>query len=1174
MTNDNKEISNPFSTGGGGANFENEVHTSFVTLMLAGGFAPSLPPWPITEVKLQGKRLGYDIDDAVIIVERPDGEATAKLLCQIKHSIRITQRNPIFGEIIQAAWNDFTKSGFNAGIDSIALITGPLNRTDIEGVRPLLEWARHKSSVEFFSDGELRKHTSNTKRDKLEVFRHHLKNANNGKVLKNEEVWGFLKSFHLLGYDLDIRSGVTLSLLQSLISQYSIKNAHNLWTQISYEVKSYNQNAGTITCESLPDDICSTFQKPGVMTEPSELGIRTPIPSIDNWDNTKLAIANLLGGWDEKLKNDKQVIEQIAEESYRDWISGVRGTLQQPESLLSFKNKTWTVVKRKEMWRKFGACLFDEYLDRFKKLTIDVLKKLDPKFELSTDKRFAASIYGKELEYSGTLRKGLAESLALLGTQPDALTNCSFNKAEATAIVSVREIFKGADWVLWGSLNNLLPTLAEAAPEEFLNAVEGTLKKDPCPFNELLSQADDGFMGANYMTGLLWGLEALAWDENHLIRVTVILGKLAQLEQAWASGNRPDHSLTNIFLPWLPKTIAKVSKRKSAILALQKYSPDIAWKLLLSLLPSQTQTSSGTYEPRWRMTIPKDWENKVTNKEYFEQVSAYAEIAVETAKGDFDKLAELIGNLDNLTGPSFDKLLAYLQLEQIKDAPEDKRTLLWEVLIRFTANHRKYSETDWALSSELVDRIEAAAESIKPQGSQNLYMRLFSEQDFELYDNNEDYDAEDKKLQKRRNDAVSEIIGTDGLVALINYSEKVESPYKLGFSLGSIQTPLAEPEILPGLLEAENNKLRLFAEGFISGRYYSDGMGWAWVDSIDTSGWTKEQIVKFLVSLRFENETWLRVEKLLGDSEIEYWSKVNVNPWQGKADLDWAIDKLIQYKRPNRAITCIRRLLHNTKEFNKKVAIQALLDAVESKETGHEVSIHDSIDLIKALQEDPETNQQDLLNIEWSYLPVLTGGRDVSPKLLERKLASEPNFFCEAIGLLYKSKNKTEPEKEYTDKQKEVANNFWKLFHDWKTPPGTQTDGSFSEEEFNQWLKDVKTKCEESGHLDMALFTVGNVLIHSTPDQSGLWIHKTIAEALNAEDAERMREGYSIAICNSRGVHCVDPEGKPEKELAAKYRKQAGEVEDLGYINFAGTLKDLVKSYEAQAKRIIEDYKE
>ncbi|MDD5010943.1 MAG: hypothetical protein PHQ00_02340, partial [Phycisphaerae bacterium] len=117
-------------------------------------------------------------------------------------------------------------------------------------------------------------------------------------------------------------------------------------------------------------------------------------------------------------------------------------------------------------------------------------------------------------------------------------------------------------------------------------------------------------------------------------------------------------------------------------------------------------------------------------------------------------------------------------------------------------------------------------------------------------------------------------------------------------------------------------------------------------------------------------------------------------------------------------------------------------------------------------------------------------------------------------------------------------------------------------------------KCEQSGHLEAALSTIGKVLIHYVPDPDGLWIHKTITEVLNAEDAEDMRDGFYTGILNSRGAHWVDPEGKPEKELAAKYRQQAEEVENAGFHRLAGTLRNLAKSYEHEAERNIEKLKE
>jgi hypothetical protein len=874
-------------------------------------------------------------------------------------------------------------------------------------------------------------------------------------------------------------------------------------------------------------------------------------------------------------KNDKQVVEQLANENYSDWISGIRGILHQPERPLTLKNGIWTVEKRKEMWQLLGASLFDEHLDRFKQIAVGVLKEPDPQFELPSEERFAANIHGKVLKHSHALRKGLAESLALLGNQPDALKNCSMDKAESIAVTSIREIFKDSDWILWASLNNLLPTLAEASPEEFLSAVENALKKKPCPFDELFSQEGSGITGANYMTGLLWALETLAWDEQYLVRTTVILGKLALHDPGGNWGNRPDNSLTTIFLPWLPQTIASFGKRKVAIQTLQKETPAIAWELLLDLLPNKHRSSMGSHKPVWRTIIPDDWEKGVINKEYWDQISFYSDIAVETAKGNFTKLNELISNLDNLTEPAFDKFLGYLSSEEVANRPEEERTSLWTTLMKLVSKHRRFSDADWALNKKLVERIEQAAKRLLPQEPQNLYRRLFNDDAFELYDENVDWQEQEKKLERCRQDAIKKIIADGGLEAVLQFAETVGFPQELGGSLGVVAEDDVDSAILPDLLETKDEKLALLARGFIWARRLSKG--WNWIGQIDTSGWSNVQIGKFLSCLPFTEKTWQYSKQLLGKFEAEYWSKVIVTPYQAKDNLNLAIDKLIKYNRPNAAIECLGRILHDKKPLDKSKAVSALLKAVSSTENVNQMSEHYTIEIIKTLQDDPDVNQEDLFRIEWAYLPLLTGPRGprrkVSPKLLEQKLASDPDSFCEAIRMLYRSKDETESGKDPSERQKIIAENAFRLLNDWRILPGTNLDGSFSVDNFNKWLNSVKTKCEESGHLEVALSTIGKVLIHYIPDPGGLWIHKALAEALNAEDAERMRNGFYIGILNSRGAHFVDPTGKPEKELAAKYRQQAEEVENAGYYRFAITLRNLADSYEDEAKRIIEDHR-
>ncbi|MFF2530284.1 ATP-binding protein [Brevibacillus sp. NPDC058079] len=261
MTETLKEQSNPFSTGGGGGNFETRVQAAFTVLMLTGRIAPCLPAWPIVKLKLQGRYAGFNTDDFIVFTQDPQTRTEAKLLAQLKHSISITVGNEVFGEVVQAAWNDFNDpSIFNVGTDAFALITGPISATEINNTRTLLEWARHcEDEKEFIQKVETSGFSNEAKRSKLKVLKTHLSSANGGIDVSDEQLWSFLKSFHLLGYDLDTESGSTISLLQSLIAQSSTESASLLWSSILDAVQTANQTAGTITLETLPEEISRAF---------------------------------------------------------------------------------------------------------------------------------------------------------------------------------------------------------------------------------------------------------------------------------------------------------------------------------------------------------------------------------------------------------------------------------------------------------------------------------------------------------------------------------------------------------------------------------------------------------------------------------------------------------------------------------------------------------------------------------------------------------------------------------------------------------------------------------------------------------------------------------------------------------------------------------------------------
>lgn len=890
-------------------------------------------------------------------------------------------------------------------------------------------------------------------------------------------------------------------------------------------------------------------------------------PVWTDWSEAAdLAIAVLLGSWSDNSEADRLVVERLSRKSYEGWIGKMREVTLRPGTPLTQQDGNWKFLLRFEGWYALGPRLFDEHLDRLKEVAVSILREADPQFELPADERYLAGIRGKVPKHSRLLRNGIAESLALLGSHSEALTSCTLGKAEATAVLAIRQILDDGDWVRWASLNEVLPLLAEADPGEFLNAVERALQNAPCPFDELFAQETPGVTGRTYISGLLWALETLAWDEDHLIRVVMCLGELAKRDPGGSWVNRPANSLTTILLPWLPQTCAPVAKRVTAVKTLLTEVPDVGWELLVSLLPQHHSISAGTRRPAWRATIPDDWQQGVTNREYLEQVSAYAELAISEAKKDMSKLAELIEHLDTLPESAYHQLLEHLKCQEVLAFPEEDRMHLWEKLVDLVTKHGTFADRKWAISPDQVDQIRAIADTLAPQTPFYRHQRLFSDRDFDLFEEKGKFEEQMIDLEIRRQKAVEEVAAAGGIKAIIDFVKTVQSPWRVGIAFGAIASLDADAEVLPGLLESDQNSLAQFAGGFVRGRFWHKG--WPWVDNVDTSHWTHGQIGRFLCCLPFTSGTWTRAERLLGENQSAYWSHANVNPYQADAGLELAIDQLIQHGRPYAAIECLGKLVREKQPFDNDKAVRALLQAIESPETVHAMLTYCIVDIIKELQNDSRTTPEQLLRIEFLYLPLLDKYHDAVPKYLWRRLADDPLFFCEVVQLLFPSKKDEHRLEESTEQRRNAAENAYRLLRGWRLPPGLREDGSYDGDALRAWLEEVKKKCAKTGHLKVAMHEVGRVLIYVPADPDGLWIHHSGAQVLNANDAEDMRDGFYLGLYDSRGVHTVDPTGGPEKELAAKYRSQAKAVDDAGYYRLATKLRELAETYEHQAQRI------
>src|SRR5262249_21423995 len=147
---------------------------------------------------------------------------------------------------------------------------------------------------------------------------------------------------------------------------------------------------------------------------------------------------------------------------------------------------------------------------------------------------------------------------------------------------------------IWASLSDVVPLLAEAAPDEFLNAVREGLRGDASLMRRLFTDDESApiISPTSPHVYLLWALDGLAWSRDFFGQAVDLLAGLAEIDPgSKRNSDHPFGSLEAIFCPWHPNTSVSVDGRLAGIDGLRARHPSIAWRLMLSLLPRQHMIS-------------------------------------------------------------------------------------------------------------------------------------------------------------------------------------------------------------------------------------------------------------------------------------------------------------------------------------------------------------------------------------------------------------------------------------------------------------------------------------------------------------------------------------------------------------------------------------------------------
>lgn len=877
----------------------------------------------------------------------------------------------------------------------------------------------------------------------------------------------------------------------------------------------------------------------------------------NDFNNKIIKFAILVGGWDENNENDKNLISELIGLPYKNWIASLRLMLKEENSPLIYKNEKWKVEDRLNLLKSYASTYFKDEILLFETKIIEILSEVNSKFNLSSDKRALASHYGNKPKYSQLIKTSVAECLAIISSikkdfsnAGDSINNISWNVIDKT--------LDDKDWQIWASLENQLPLLAESQPNAFLTKLDEILSNSKA-INLLMTSSETWVTNNYYTTGLYWALQAIAWNENYLVRVCMILLQLADYDE------KAIEHIEGILLPWYPQTNASIEVRKSAVENVIKENTNLGWKLILELMPNRKTIGAPSYKPKWNNLV--DDNKEVLTKEYWKQIENYLSILIRYSKTNVNKICDLIDLLDDVPKNLFDKIVTKLSENKLKTLSEDKRYELWNHLEDFITRHVKFSSSKWALSSDIIDIIRSISNEIKPDSLLQTSKRFFRRDNWLLFDEKENYEESEKKLYNLRIKLLNQINNL-GFDSITKFVESVEDSYVVGVCLAEIIEKIASENRILNYLDSNNNNLCLFAQGFVYKKHMI--YGYDWLKKFEINDWSVNKKVNFFTVLPYNKTTWDLVSEFLGDDQIDYWKIVNIRFVDNKSDINYPLKWLLNCNRPNRALNMISHRLSDksNNNYDRNLAVEALKNLFLKPDEMNNLDAYNIKEIIKDLQ-NSNVDKEKLYQIEWAYLALLDD-KDCRPITIEKELSRNPSVYNDILSLAYKEHSKVKEEATKVDEK--VATNAYRLLHLWKYPPGLEENNTINKKKLNAWYKEMIEICTKSDRLEVGLLNFGHVLYHSPPDKSGLWIDKNVAEILNSKDASTIRDGYRTESFNSLGVVSIDSEGRVFDDIASRYTLKADEIEKAKYYRIAMIMRELADSYKEQAERTRKRY--
>lgn len=892
--------------------------------------------------------------------------------------------------------------------------------------------------------------------------------------------------------------------------------------------------------------------------------VSSPAPEWANRENSEiLLLSAFVGSWSDRNAKDRDALSNIFGMEYSEIVKKLSFHIKTEEAPIRKIGDIWEVSSPDIIIDYLGGYLTEDTLKRYLNETKKILSEIDVRYTESGTRSLLASYdfgSGKHTYYSRNLINGIASGYAAISNNDNKFVN--LNGAEFRIQKNIQELLEDKNWKKWATLNPIMPLLAESAKEKYLELLENIVVNAPSLITDLYEKGEDiGFMGECLYSGILWGLENLAWFEPFFMRVANILVKMEQIRREnLRYGNSPTDTLNRIFCAWLPNTLVDLDKKQLCISTLLKTNKntDVLFNLLYSLLPTEHMTCQPTHRPRFIELRDPERESRSAIGKFNNFI--YTEI-INMIGANKDRWDKIIRYITYMNLERFDMFINTLKSIDWANADTELRNSVYQNLEHWVDSTKRWSDENaqkWGVA-EKTARISEVLSELMPTNPIDKNIRIFSK--LSVWDYREYSGGPSPRLQQ----AIQEIISSNGVLGLIDFAKRIDAVDVLGEELALSNISVVDVVELLNSHDRKDPKVKTFLSVLFA--VIINIRGVAVASEIFNDDWEIEYKQALIGMVKGNEAYWEWVDEK-GFSEF-YWKNTGAIWPNTDKEYDIAISKLKEFKKYRELATLLASQTRRQDRVRTEDIVDLLFGIAESsKEQLNNMDWYHIQELFKILHKRSDIDEQIMFNLEINYFELFDSSNELEPIYIYKHIKSNPELFIEVISLMFSKKasseNKSKEEQHKLENAAKIAQRiYFKLEKDYIFN---------SQSELRSWIMRVISlleKLDDKELCRLGMGQIGAMLANCPADPNdGIWPICYVREVLEEVCNQDIIEGLMRGKYNSCGFHSVDrrnPGGYWE-EKAKKFRNDAEAIR-FQYPKTAEILDYLNKDFEMNAKR-------